>query len=491
MGARTGAEFLKGLRATRREIWLNDERVDDVAEHPHFAQVARTVASWFDLQHEHPDDLLIADPETGEPINISHMQPRSVPDLQDRHIGLRLMADNSIGMMGRSPDYMNVTFAGFADNPTDWRGPDGSNADGAQHMIDFQKRLRRSDLAVTHTIVHPTVDRAKDNDFANNRVPLHKVGETSDSIIVRGARILATLAPFADEQTVYPGHPMPPDTPGEFALSFAVAMDAPGLIFLCRDSGARPGTDPFDAPFSTRFDEQDAFCIFDDVEVPKENVWIDGSLETYNSVMTSSSWWPNIMQQTTIRALTKLEFAYGVGTRLAELVNDQQPATHEMLGEILSYVEATRNAILIAEERAVTWPDGGVYPEARALHPMRSLLPVWFTRVNDILRTIGSHNLLATASRGQLDDARLRPLIDEFLTGAGDHGAEERSAVYRMAWDFVGSTLGSRNELYERNYLASSKSNRINAHLRYSAANRRRGDDLLDKVLNDTRSRRS
>jgi len=120
---------------------------------------------------------------------------------------------------------------------------------------------------------------------------------------------------------------------------------------------------------------------------------------------------------------------------------------------------------------------------------MRSILPVWMTRVNEIMKTIGSHNLLAVASRGQLDDARLRPLIDEFLCGAEGYDAEERSAIYRMAWDFMGTTIGSRNELYERNYLASSKTNRIAAHGFYSADARRRGDELVEYMLSAARAR--
>jgi anthranilate 3-monooxygenase (FAD) / 4-hydroxyphenylacetate 3-monooxygenase len=34
--------------------------------------------------------------------------------------------------------------------------------------------------------------------------------------------------------------------------------------------------------------------------------------------------------------------------------------------------------------------------------------------------------------------------------------AKERAQLFRTAWDFVGSALGSRNELYERFYLASA-----------------------------------
>src|SRR5262245_5304998 len=125
MGARTGEQYLKGLRSTSREIWLGAERVSDVADHPQFAAAAHVLASWFDLQFERPDELLVADPETGEQINISHMIPRSKQDLLDRGVGLTLMAELTMGMMGRLPDYMNVTFAGFAANPTDWRGLDG------------------------------------------------------------------------------------------------------------------------------------------------------------------------------------------------------------------------------------------------------------------------------------------------------------------------------------------------------------------------------
>jgi 4-hydroxyphenylacetate 3-monooxygenase len=120
---------------------------------------------------------------------------------------------------------------------------------------------------------------------------------------------------------------------------------------------------------------------------------------------------------------------------------------------------------------------------------MRALLPDWFTRVNDIIKTVGSHNLLAAASRGALEDPRINALMNEFQPGANGMGAETRSAVYRVAWDFTGSLLGSRNELYERNYLSSAKTNRMSSQRFYSEANRRRGNELVDKILSDTRSR--
>ncbi len=219
--------------------------------------------------------------------------------------------------------------------------------------------------------------------------------------------------------------------------------------------------------------------IFDNVEIPRGRVFIDGSKDVYNAVM-SRAWFPNIMQQTTIRALTKLEFAYGLASLMAEAVNDTTPHTLDMLGEIQGYVEVTRSAVLLAEEHSSDNGNGVWFPDGRPLHPMRSLLATWFPRVNEILVTIGSHNLLAAPSRGMLDDTGLRPLIDEFLHGAPGFDAERRSAVYRLAWDFVGSGLGARNELYERNYLMSARSNRTIAHL---LADRTEPYRLVDEIL--------
>ena len=173
-------------------------------------------------------------------------------------------------------------------------------------------------------------------------MPLRKVADTEHGIVVRGARVLATLAPFADEMAVYPAAPLP-EGADAYALSFCVPMSAPGLKFICRDSLSAPAN-RFDHPLSSRFDEQDAFVIFDDVEIPRDRVFIDANRTAYNTVMTTS--WPaNIQQQTMIRASTKLDFAWGLALRMAAAINAQDPETMRMIGEIWTYSEFTRSAV--------------------------------------------------------------------------------------------------------------------------------------------------
>ncbi|HEU4427174.1 MAG TPA: 4-hydroxyphenylacetate 3-hydroxylase C-terminal domain-containing protein, partial [Myxococcota bacterium] len=291
--------------------------------------------------------------------------------------------------------------------------------------------------------------------------------------------ILATLAPFADELAVYPAHPIPA-AGSRFALSFAIPMATPGLKFLCRDSVSR-GTNKFDHPLSSRFDEQDAFVIFDDVEIPRERLFIDGQVDVYNSVMRTG-WFPNILQQTMIRAQTKLEFAYGIGCRMASAIGDTGQATAELLGEMFGYAELARAAIATAEAEALHWGNGVWFANSAPLNQLKHFMPVWMPRVNECLRLIGSHNLLATPTQSQLGDATLRPLIDQYLRGAGA-AAEERIRIFRLAWDFVGSALASRGEQYERFYLSSAARNRMLAHL---LAPKERALALVDSFLKES-----
>ena len=475
MPARTGRQFLDGLKEPR-DLYVGGEKVTDVASHPAFRGAAEELAAVFDLQHAKADQCLVPDPETGEPINASHLIPRCREDLFKRHSALEVGAEHSVGLMGRTPDYMNVTFAGFAARPDEWSI--AGNEKGAENLVAFQKELRRGDLSLTHTIIHPTVDKAQgDVPRPGDDVALHKVGETEHGIVVRGSRILATLAPFADEMAVYPAFPLG-EGADAFALAFSIPMSTPGMKILCRDSFSQP-KHACDHPLSGRFDEQDAFVIFDDVEVPKNRVFIDANISAYNAVMRTS-WSPNIMQQTMIRAQTKLEFAWGVANRMLQCVNGKQPAAAEMLGEIWTYAEFARSAIYAAEMQAQEYPGGVWFPDVRPLHALRATLPYWFPRVNEIIRLLGSHNVFAAPTQAQMRDPELKPLVDRYLRGAGDVSAEARVRVFRLAWDFVGSALGSRNEQYERFYLASGPRNRQMHEMFFDPT---RANRLVDQFL--------
>jgi 4-hydroxyphenylacetate 3-monooxygenase len=52
MAARTGRQYLTGLKEQERQVWLGGERVKDVTSHPGLANGARAIASLYDMQSD-------------------------------------------------------------------------------------------------------------------------------------------------------------------------------------------------------------------------------------------------------------------------------------------------------------------------------------------------------------------------------------------------------------------------------------------------------
>lgn len=73
------------------------------------------------------------------------------------------------------------------------------------------------------------------------------------------------------------------------------------------------------------------------------------------------------------------------------------------------------------------------------------------------------------------------PLLEKYLKGVGAD-AEQRSRVFRLAWDFAATALGSRNEQYERVYLGSVGRNLATLQVN---GDRTRANRLLDRFLSE------
>ncbi len=478
-GARTGEQFLEGLDHSGREIWLRGERITHPLQHPELRAAARSMAKVFDLQHEHADEMLMPSPDDSSlSVNVTHVIPRTREDLVRRRRAFELVATLSGGMMGRTPDYLNVTFACFAGRSDVWtrRG----NEQGAANLVAYQAQMRDRDLSTTHALMNPQVDRTKpEAEQAMGQVSLHKVADTEQGIVVRGARMLATLAPFADELLIYPGSDIRPQD-GRYALAFAIPIATTGLRFICRDSYSKQ-RDPYDYPLSSRFDEMDAVVIFDDVEIPRERVFLDGDTVGYSEVITDTGWRGHIMHQAFTRAYVKLCFALGLGHVIANTTGVVRfDHIQEKLGQIWAMCELARSALVAAEAEAKLDAGGVMYPDDRPFIALRGEMPKWLPRANEYIQLIGGGGFMATPSKADLEGP-LREQIDLYFQAAGAD-AERRIRLFRLAWDFLGSELGGRGELYERFYLSDSW--RMTA-LAYNIADKSFPESLVEQFLRD------
>src|SRR5713101_2546879 len=108
MGARTGQEYIEGLR-DGRSVYVNGELVRDVTQHPPFQGVIQTLAGLYDRQHDpaYKDLLTYPSPTSGAPVSTSFIMPKTPAEMERRLRGDRARCELTYGLMGRLPDFMN------------------------------------------------------------------------------------------------------------------------------------------------------------------------------------------------------------------------------------------------------------------------------------------------------------------------------------------------------------------------------------------------
>lgn len=448
---RSGAEYTAGLARTSREVWLHGARVADVTKHPAFQAGIAEIARIYDLQHapDFRDVLTFPSPSSGKLVAAAFMIAETADDLVKKRAAFRVFAEATFGMMGRSPDFMNTMLAAL------YEGREVL-ARGGQRFADnfarYFEYIRENDLFLTHALITPQNDRSKSSaEQADEFLHMGVVRETPEGIIVRGARMLATLGPIADEVLIYN---LPGMKAGDerHAVAFALPVDTPGLKQICRPPFDEGNHDPFDHPFASRFEECDSLMIFEDVLVPWDRVFIYQNVELCNALYPDTNIRQYTAHQSSVRGLVKLQTVVGVAMAVAKMIKaDAHFHVQHMLGEAIDYVELVRSCIVRSEVEFETNQRGGIRPALRPLQTARNLLPKAYPRVVEILQIIGAGGLLMLPSAADFS-SQIGATVDKYYQGAGGISGIERSRLFKLAWDLCGDAFGMRTLQYERYY---------------------------------------
>ncbi|HXF83045.1 MAG TPA: 4-hydroxyphenylacetate 3-monooxygenase, oxygenase component [bacterium] len=449
MPARTGEQFIAGLRAQPRDLWIGGQRVDDPVTHPAFRNVLRSLAALYDLQHDptRRDEMTYVSPTSGERVGLSFLIPHTREDLTRVRRMMKIWADYSGGMMGRTPDYLNRALMAFA-AAADYCGENDPRF--AQHLRAYYTLVRERDLCLTHTLINPQANRAVGpGGQADPHLAARLVSETDRGLIIRGARMLVTL-PLADELMVFPSTLLragEDDRP--YAFAFAIPCGTRGLRFLCRET-FDPGGSTFDYPLSSRFEEMDAVVVFDDVLVPWERVFLLGDVERCNKAFSATGAVAHMAHQVVTKNIAKSEFILGIASLLADAIAVEGfQHVQGKIAEIIYYLEAMKAFVRASEADAAADRWGTMTPAWPPLDAARNMFTWMYPRMIEILQFLGASGLMGRPTRADLDAAALRPVIDRYYQAARLN-AEDRVRLFRLAWDVALSAFGARQVLYER-----------------------------------------
>jgi 4-hydroxyphenylacetate 3-monooxygenase len=449
MPARTGAEFLERLSRTRTHVEIQGETLHGgIPDHPAFKNVVRSYAALFDLQHapECRDVLTYQDPGTNSREATSFLIPRTREDLAKRAQAYKLTADASFGMLGRTGDYLNSALMALASARTWFAQTDPAFAD---NISRYYQQVRDQDLLCTHTLIPPQANRAlPGSQQAGGALMARITSEDDNGIVVRGARMLATIGPFADELLVFPSTVLrgtPEDKPYSFA--FAIPTDAPGLRFIAREPFDY-GRSHFDHPLGSRFDESDAVAVFDDVHVPYERCFTLGDPELCNGFYTKTDAINHMTHQVVARTTAKTEFILGLVTVLTEAIGiGGFQHVQADLAEIITTLETLRALGRAAEADAKPNHYSVMTPAWPPLNAARNLYPRLYQRFPEILRKLGASGLMATPTEADVNGPAAED-IDQYLQAATLTG-KDRVRLFRLVWDACASAFAGRQALYE------------------------------------------
>jgi 4-hydroxyphenylacetate 3-monooxygenase len=453
---RSGADYLASIKADGRHVYFDGELIADVTTHPAFKGAAHSLSRLFDVAADPVNRALMTfpSPKTGAPVWRCYDVPKTAADLASRRLFSARWAEETFGLMGRTPDHVAGFLAGYAAKPSVFAE---HGKQWAENVTRYHAHARDNSLYLAYAIVPPQIDRSK---------PAHKqsdptlhagvVKETDSGIVLKGAQQLGTGAAFSDAVFISCIHPM---QPGDEAYAFAVAVpaNAPGLKIYTRRSYASGATSSFDYPLSSRFDEVDALIVLDDVHVPWENVFC-----YRNIALCRDQWWRTPAHsygnhQAQIRYVQKLKFLMGLTKRLVEITGvDAMPPVQIQLGEMAAFATIVESMVLAQEAQATIDAEGTVWPSKAALYATMSLQSEINPRLMDIARELaGGSIIMLPSSEKDFANPGIAADLERYIASPG-YPSRQRVAALKLAWDLIGTEFAGRHEQYEKFYGGAS-----------------------------------
>ena len=366
---RTGEEYRESIR-DGRQVWIGGEKVDDVTVHPGLKPIIDARARIYDLAHEQNtrEVMSYVDAESGERCPVGAKLPLTKEDWYRKRAAVDTVFDDLGGIVTRVGDETVGEMWSLFDGQDVLNEINPAFSEHIRHHVQY---AAIADPFHVSANTDPKGDRSKRPQEQDPDVLLHVVRETDNGIIVRGAKF-ETAAAYANQAFVKPTIGDWGDAElSDYALGFIADMAAPGIKHICRSSFAGRGSDA-DYPLSNRFDEVDTMIIFDDVEIPWENVFFyqhTHAAAYIRATLHRYSMFPFVQ-----RHLRFADLLVGIAyTNAVQTGVKMHQGVRERLAELACYREGINAHLTAAIEMAEISPGGLMMPNQALLYTGRVL----------------------------------------------------------------------------------------------------------------------
>ncbi|MEE9588571.1 MAG: 4-hydroxyphenylacetate 3-hydroxylase family protein [Hyphomicrobiaceae bacterium] len=432
---RTGEQYIESIR-DGREVHINGEKVDDVATHPAFKPMVDIRARIYDMQHEerYRELMVETDPENGEIVATAQALPREKENWRRKRQAVDTVMDDVGGVVVRVGDETVGEMWSL------WDGKDVLNEVDSRFAENIEKHIYRalySDPFHVSANTGPKGDRSKRPQDQDPDMLLHVVKETDRGIVVRGAKF-ETAAAYSNQAFCKPTIANWGDAKlSDYAVGFILDMASPGLKYICRTgfAGTRPQED---YPLQAGFDEVDTLVIFDNVEIPWENVlfyqhtraatFIRATLHRYSA-------FPFVQ-----RILRMADLMIGAALwNVRQTGLDKQQAVQEKLAQLAVWRETINAHLTAAIETAEDSPSGLKMPNQSLLYTGRVQACSQLHQMMHIARELCGGQICVTPDYAAFRDEESGRWLQKFYTINDNWEAEDRRRLLAFARDLLNS----------------------------------------------------
>jgi 4-hydroxyphenylacetate 3-monooxygenase len=430
---RTGQQYVDSIRDSR-EVYINGERVKDLAAHRMFKPLIDIRARIYDMQHEAATREILAYQDNGQWNAVANKLPRTQQDWWQKRRATDTILEDIGGVVTRVGDETVGEMWSLFD------GQDLLNEVDPQFSVNIRRHIDAVTLGDPFHVsanTDPKGDRSKPPQEQDPDMLLHVVKETDAGIIVRGAKY-ETAAPYANQAFTKPtianwGNAALSD----YAVGFVCDLGSPNLKFICRTgfAGRAPAAD---YPLSNRFDEIDALVIFDDVLIPWENVlfyrhtkaatFIRATLHRYSAFA---------FVQRNLKLADMMIGAALFNARQTGL--DKQQAVQEKLAQLAVYREGINAHLTASIALAEPSPAGLLMPNQSLLYTGRVLACSQLHEMMHIARELCGGQICITPDKASFDAPETKPWLDKYYSVNERWVAEDRRKLLAFARDMLNS----------------------------------------------------
>jgi 4-hydroxybutyryl-CoA dehydratase / vinylacetyl-CoA-Delta-isomerase len=413
---KTGKDYLASLQDGRR-VYMHGRRVEDVTSEPGLEEPAHEIARGYDRYFRPVPDAYHPMFEV----------PRSPDDLRAR-IKMVFQADFTAFNSAACLALLGVRDALAVADPA-----------YVERIDHFVARCRTQDLRVAEVISDAKCDRSlAPSRQADPDAYLHVVERRPDGVVVNGAKLHITAAPFVHELVVMPTKRMKPGDE-DYTIAFSIPVNTPGVSMVAV-SHAPIGADVRHFPVSGKYAIPQALVVFDHVFVPHEAIFLNGEVELSATIAHSLGLWERLS------GLAQMAEHADMLTGLAHLISQangvpRAPHIADMIAEMAIYATITRANLEASLTHAEATESGMVKPNELYINAGKYYAAAEYLLMVRHLHDIAGASVVTSPSMADLDNPEIGPFVEKYMQGAEGVDPRFRMSLFHAIRDLTADAL--------------------------------------------------